>query len=143
ETKIGLDSTQRKGVIALLEALLADEHVLYIKTRNFHWNVMGPRFHDLHLFFESQYDAVEDKIDEVAERIRSLGGPAPGSMSAYLGSARLKEHTGAVPSADAMIEQLLQDHEATIVQLRTDLATAADKFGDAGTCDFLTGLMED
>ena len=143
DIKIGLDSTQRSGVVALLEQLLADEHVLYVKTRNYHWNVIGPRFHDLHKFFEGQYDAIAERIDEVAERIRALGGVAPGSMAAFLKNARLKEQSGANPNADGMIQHLLDDHEAIIRSLRMDLATANEKFGDAGTSDFLTGLMED
>jgi starvation-inducible DNA-binding protein len=143
DTKTGLDPAQRSGVVTLLEQLLADEHVLYVKTRNYHWNVVGPRFHDLHKFFEGQYEAIAEQIDEVAERIRALGGVAPGSMAAFLKNARLKEHNGPVPGADSMIQRLLDDHEAIIRTLRADLATANEKFGDAGTSDFLTGLMED
>jgi len=140
---IGLEQTQREGVIALLQTLLADEEILYTKTRNFHWNVTGPRFHDLHKFFESQYSELEGTIDEVAERIRSLGGVPLGSMEGYLHATRLKEHTGHPPDADGMIAALLADHEAVIQSLRQDLATANEKHGDAGTSDFLTGLMED
>jgi len=143
DTNTGLDARQRSGVVELLEQLLADEHVLYVKTRNYHWNVTGPRFHDLHKFFEGQYEEIAERIDEVAERIRALGEVAPGSMAAFVKSARLKEHTGAVPDADTMIRNLLEDHEAVIRSLRTDLATANEKHGDAGTSDFLTGLMED
>lgn len=143
DTKTGLDAKQRSGVVVLLEQLLADEHVLYVKTRNYHWNVTGPRFHDLHKFFEGQYEAIAEKIDEVAERIRALGELSPGSMAAFIQSARLKEHAGAIPDADTMIRNLLEDHEAVIRSLRVDLVTANEKYGDAGTSDFLTGLMED
>lgn len=143
ELKIGLEANEREGVIHLLQADLADLHVLYIKTRNFHWNVAGPRFAPLHAFFEGQYDKLEEAIDEVAERIRSLGGVAAGSMTAFLRLARLEEHTGAVPKAAEMLGLLLADHEAVIRQLRSDLETANEKYHDAGTSDFLTGLMED
>jgi starvation-inducible DNA-binding protein len=143
EINIGLESNERDGVVALLQHNLADLHVLYIKTRNFHWNVVGPRFSQLHSFFETQYDALEEAIDAVAERIRALGGVAPGSMAEYLKLARLSESTGAPPNADGMIAALLADHEAVIRQLRADLDTANEKYHDTGTSDFLTGLMED
>jgi starvation-inducible DNA-binding protein len=81
---IGLKDAQRKGVIGLLKPLLADEYVLYTKTRNYHWNVTGPHFHDLHKFFESQYDALDGKIDDIAEFIRSLGEKSPGSLAEFL-----------------------------------------------------------
>jgi starvation-inducible DNA-binding protein len=140
--QIGLDQAQREGVVALLNSLLADEYVLYTKTRNFHWNVIGPRFHDLHKFFEGQYGEIDGIIDEVAERSRSLGAVAPGSMAEFLKSARLKEQAGAFMDADAMVAALLHDHEALIRHLREDLDAAQAKFGDAGTADFLTGIME-
>ena len=126
----------------MLARLLADEHVLYLKTRNFHWNVTGARFNDLHKFFEAQYDQLEETIDEVAERIRALGGAAPGSMKEFLKLARLGEASGAFIGADRMLAGLLDDHEALIRTLREDLVTANDIHGDAGTADFLTGLME-
>src|SRR5581483_1821755 len=77
---IGLGERQRQGVTEVLGRLLADEYVLYTKTRNYHWNVTGPQFHDLHKFFEAQYEALDDIVDEVAERARSLGGPAVGTL---------------------------------------------------------------
>lgn len=142
EINIGLEASEREGVVHLLQGNLADLHVLYIKTRNFHWNVVGPRFSQLHKFFEEQYDALEEAIDEVAERIRSLGGISAGSMAEFLKLARLSEHTGPLPNADGMIAALLADHEAIIRQLRHDLDTVNEKYHDAGTSDFLTGLME-
>ena len=97
---------------------------------------------ELHAFFEKQYDELEGSIDEVAERIRALGGLATGSMAGFLKLARLQESTGNPPDADGMIAELLADHEAIIRQLRTDLDTANEKYHDAGTSDFLTGLLE-
>jgi len=140
---IGLSDSQRKGVVAILTALLADETLLYIKTRNYHWNVVGPQFNDLHKFFESQYQALEEKIDDIAERIRSLGANATGAMTEYVKTARLKEQLGRPPAAQVMLSALLMDHEAMIRQLRKDAAACDEKFGDAGNNDFLTGLMED
>jgi starvation-inducible DNA-binding protein len=140
--KIGLSDANRDGVIMLLTPLLADEYLLYTKTRNYHWNVAGPQFNDLHKFFETQYEALDGFVDEIAERIRQLGAPSPGTMAEFVKAARLREHAGEYPDAQGMIGALLADHEAVIQALRADLATAQDKFSDAGTCDFLTGLME-
>jgi starvation-inducible DNA-binding protein len=139
---IGLNDKQRQGVVEILSELLADEYVLYTKTRNYHWNVVGPQFHDLHKFFETQYEALDEIIDEVAERARSLGGPAVGTLAEFQKLARLEEHPGKYPGAREMVENLLGDHHAVIQTLRRDLETAAEKHGDAGTQDFLTGLME-
>lgn len=139
---IGLNDSQRMGVFQILGALLADEHVLYIKTRNYHWNVTGPQFNDLHKFFESQYDQIEESIDDIAERIRSLGGQAPATMTEFLKLARIKEVPGEKPNARSMVMSLVTDHESIIRILRADLVTCGEKHGDAGTNDFLTGLME-
>ena len=139
---IGLSEKQRSGVVDILNATLADEFVLYTKTRNFHWNVTGPQFNDLHKFFEAQYQELEGFIDDVAERARALGGVALGSMQSYLKRTRLKESSGAPPVAMTMIAELLNDHEAIIRQLREDVAKVSDKLGDEGTADFLTGNME-
>jgi len=143
ELNTGLTKAQREGVIGLLKTLLADEYILYTKTRNFHWNVTGPLFSDLHKFFESQYDDVDGKIDEVAERIRALGGVAPGSLGEMLALATLQEVPGGSMKSQEMVGALLQDHEKLIVFLRGALDAAQTKHGDAGTGDFLTGLMED
>ena len=139
---IGLNDKQRNGVVEILNAALADEFVLYTKTRNFHWNVTGPQFDDLHKFFEAQYAELEDFVDDVAERARALGGAALGSMQGFLKHTRLKESVGTPPSAMAMVAELLGDHETIIRQLREDIGKAGDKFGDEGTADFLTGNME-
>ena len=139
---IGLSGEQREGVVTILNTLLADEYVLYTKTRNYHWNVVGLQFNDLHKFFETQYEALDEFVDEVAERARTVGGRASGTLDEFIRSTRLKEHPGRVPEAREMLADLLADHEAVIRTLRSDLATALDKHGDAGTSDFLTGLME-
>jgi starvation-inducible DNA-binding protein len=139
---IGISDPNRDGVVRILTALLADEYLLYTKTRNYHWNVVGSQFNDLHKFFEAQYEALDDIVDEVAERSRTLGGHAVGTLAEFSGHTRLKEHPGKYPDAMVMVSNLLADHEAVIRALRADVATTMDKHADAGTSDFLTGLME-
>lgn len=139
---IGLDDSSRGGVARILDRLLADEFVLYIKTRRFHWNVVGPHFAELHRLFESQYEQLDDIVDEVAERARALGGTAAGSLREFLELTRLAENAGDNPAAERMIAALLADHESLIRSLRADLETASGQYRDAGTGDFLTGLLE-
>lgn len=139
---IGLTEKNLSGCLEILNRLLADEFVLYAKTRNYHWNVKGPDFQELHKLFESQYEELEGIIDEVAERAKALGGNALGTLKEFSQKTRLKELPGDYPEAKRMIANLLADHESVIRALREDLAACAEKFGDAGTSDFLTGLME-
>lgn len=140
---IGLKESAKAKVLLALDRTLADLSVLSQKTRNFHWNVTGPRFNDLHKFFESQYESLADEIDETAERSRALGGRALGTMKELLAKARLKEAAaGRSPSADAMLSELLCDHEAFVRSLRAD-ADLCDAAGDKGTEDFLVGMMEE
>ena len=140
---IRLTDEQRAGVAGLLRKILADEYVLYTKTRKYHWNVEGPNFHDLHKVFEGQYEELDEAIDEIAERIRSLGHSAPGSLAEFLKEARLKEDSGGQLDAKTMVANLLADHESLIQSLRVDLETAKESFNDAGNQDFLTGLLQD
>jgi len=139
---IGIPGNKRDAVVHILNALLADEYVLYTKTRNYHWNVVGPQFNDLHKFFESQYEALNDIVDEVAERATTVGGKALGTLIEFTKTTRLRERPGEYPDARGMISDLLADHESVVRQLRADVVTVTDKHGDAGTNDFLTGLME-
>ncbi len=141
-TDIGISEINRNSVVLLLTHLLADEYLLYTKTRNYHWNVEGPHFPEYHKFFEAQYEELDDLIDQIAERARALGGNALGTMKEFLNLARLKEYPADYPSARQMVLNLFEDHEELIVLLREDLAACADKYKDAGTSDFLTGLME-
>jgi starvation-inducible DNA-binding protein len=138
---IGLSEEQCDSVVKILNTLLSDEYVLYTKTRNYHWNVLGPQFNDLHKFFEEQYTELNVVVDDVAERARSLGGWALGTLKEFSQHARLNEHPDQYPNAREMIANLLADHETIVRQLRTDLE-AAEKYHDMGTNDFLTGLME-
>lgn len=141
KANIGLGEKERARLGAMLNALVADEFVLYTKTRRFHWNVVGSDFGELHKFFEGQYEALDDIVDEVAERARALDVTSAGSLREFLELTRLKEQAGKDPDAPGMLAALLADHEAVIRNLRQDLETA-DELGDAGTNDFLTGLME-
>jgi starvation-inducible DNA-binding protein len=130
------------SVAKLLNNILADEYVLYTKTRNAHWNVQGANFMELHKFFESQYDVIDSTIDDVAERVRSLGHFAIGSMKDFLAIARLLENHDNFTQPKSIIETLLADHETIIRILRKDAAACANEYGDLGTSDFLTGIME-
>ena len=139
---IGINDAQRAAMVEILDTLLADEYLLYTKTRNHHWNVVGPQFNDLHKFFESQYEELDDIVDEVAERARALGSNALGTLTEFVQRSRLKEQPGKYPDAKGMLAALLDDHETLIRNLRTDADVTMDKHHDAGTNDFLVGLME-
>lgn len=139
---IDLSDEQREGVAKILNLLLSDEYLLYAKTRNYHWNVVGPQFNDLHKFFEEQYAEHNEIVDDVAERERSRGEWAFGTLTEFSRHTRLTEHPGKYPEVREMIGNVLADHEALVRQLRSDLETCAEKYHDMGTNDFLTGLME-
>jgi starvation-inducible DNA-binding protein len=139
---IGLSETSVQGVTAILSRLLADEHVLYTRLRNYHWNLVGMEFGPLHALFQQQYEALADEIDDIAERIRMLGPAAPGTMTEFLQLATLAEKPGDLPDAHGMIGQLVADHEAIIRHLRQDLRACDEQYDDMGTSDFLTTLME-
>jgi starvation-inducible DNA-binding protein len=142
QLNVGLTDQQRNGVVETLNKLLADEHVLYVKTRNYHWNLVGPRFHDMHLFLEKQYEELALIIDEVAENARMFGGFAAGSMKEYLRLTRLKENTGQSPDENGILQDLLSDYETIIRSLRTDIERAQDEFKAADAADFLTAVLE-
>ncbi len=139
---IGIDEKNSAQVVKILSRVLADEYVLYTKTRGYHWNVTGMQFSELHKFFEAQYTALEEAIDEVAERARSVGGHALGSLQEMLGQKTLEEDTTKGSDAAHMVRSLLHDHESIIKKLRKDLKACDEKYNDMGTSDFLTGLME-
>lgn len=139
---IGISRRNQGEVTRLLNHLLSDEYLLYTKTRNYHWNVTGPNFSELHKFFEEQYEALDDIVDEVAERARAVGGRSFGTLAEFLKETSLREEPRHYPTAGKMLASLLADHEAVILRLRGDLEACASKYGDMGTSDFLTGLME-
>lgn len=139
---IGISEGNRKAVVSLLNKLLADEFVLYVKSRNFHWNVETPNFSELHRFFEAQYEALDEVIDEVAERARALDGKALASLGEFSRLTRVPETAVDHHSQVAMLSALLSDHEAIIKTLRANASACDEQYGDAGTADFLIGLME-
>jgi starvation-inducible DNA-binding protein len=140
---IGINEESRKAVSDQLAKLLADEFVLYTKTRNAHWNVEGTDFHSMHLFFESQYEQLDDFMDSVAERIRTIGHYAPATLQSFLGLTHLTEKTRDKNDSLSFIKELLEDHESIIEFIRGNIDPFASKYHDYGTSDFITGLMED
>jgi len=140
---IGMPKKDRDSVAEILSTLLADQHTMYIKLRNYHWNVEGMHFQALHDMFQEQYEQLEKFIDDTAERIRALGHYSPGSMEEFRKMARLQETSNLGGDAKKMLENLLADHEMIIQTLRVDVDETADKFHDMGNSDFLTALMEE
>jgi starvation-inducible DNA-binding protein len=139
EPNIGISPENRQETAFLLNNLLADEYLLYTKTFNYHWNVHGTLFHDLHMFLGEQYAALQEIADLVAERVRALGFRAAGTMGEFLDMSQLQEHEG-VPPALEMVRNLLNDHESIIRSIRKDIV-ATDEFGDVGTSNFLQELI--
>jgi starvation-inducible DNA-binding protein len=123
-----------------LGKLLADTYVLYLKTHNFHWNVTGPQFHALHLTFELQYADLSVAADEIAERIRALGFPAPGTFTAYARLASVPEQEG-VPRAQEMIRLLIADQE-TVVRTARSLLPLVERAADVATGDLLARRIQ-
>jgi starvation-inducible DNA-binding protein len=139
---IGLSEEQRQGVINLLNQDLADAYLLLVKTKKYHWDVVGPQFRSLHQLWEEHYQALTETIDSIAERVRALGGYPVGTMEGFLKLTSLKEHSGNVPIATEMVARLVDDHEQVIRNLREHIDQCSKKFHDEGTADFLTGIME-
>jgi starvation-inducible DNA-binding protein len=137
---IGISESDRRAVADGLSRVLADSYTLYLKTHNYHWNVKGPMFNTLHLMFEQQYNELALAVDQVAERIRALGHPAPGSYASYARLTAIPEEEG-VPSAEDMIANLLVGHE-TVARTAREVFPVADQGGDEPTADLLTQRME-
>jgi len=137
---IGIKEKDRKAIARGLSRLLADSYTLYLKTHNYHWNVTGPMFNTLHLMFEQQYTELALAVDAIAERIRALDMPAPGSYKAFAGLTEIKEETG-VPDATEMIRQLVEGQEA-VVRTARDVFRVAEKANDEPTADLLTQRMQ-
>jgi starvation-inducible DNA-binding protein len=131
-----------KGSATLLNTMLADEYLLYTKTRNAHWNIQGKNFLEMHKLFESQYEALDIIIDDTAERVRALGHFALGSLKNFLDVARLSEQNDDFTDQDHILNTLLEDHESIIRTLRRDITAVSDQYKDLGTADFMTGIME-
>ena len=139
---IGIKEQNLTKSVTILSSVLADEMTLYIKTRKFHWNVSGESFMELHKLFQSQYTELEETIDLVAERINKLGSDTIGTMKEFLQLTRLKESPSKYPSQKEMMKELLEDHETLIIELRKDSEKCMNENKDAGTTDFLTGLLQ-
>jgi starvation-inducible DNA-binding protein len=137
---IGINKKDRARIAEGLSRLLADSYTLYLTTHNFHWNVTGPMFNTLHLMFEAQYNELALAVDQIAERIRALGFPAPGTYKAFQKLTSLSEPAG-VPNAQEMIRQLVLGQEAVIRTARS-IAPLADKASDEPTLDLLTQRMQ-
>lgn len=137
---IGLTDAQRKSIAQGLSKFLADSYTLYIKTHGFHWNVTGEHFNSLHAMFESQYMDLAGAVDEIAERIRTLGHKAPGSYTEFSELTVIKEERSA-PEAKEMIQQLMRGHEQCTATARS-IMDVADKAKDQPTVDLLTRRME-
>ncbi len=137
---IGIDTKERKAIAGGLSRVLADSYTLYLKTHNFHWNVTGPMFQTLHLMFETQYNELALAVDLVAERIRALGFPAPGTYRQFSELSAIEEETG-IPKAEDMIRLLVSGHE-TVARTAREVFKAAEKSNDQPTCDLLTQRMQ-
>lgn len=142
KTNIEISDANLKESATLLNTLLADEFVLYTKTRNAHWNIQGSGFYELHKFFEDQYDELAGMIDEVAERVRQLGHFAIGTLKDFIAITRMSESNYEFSNQQQIVRTLLEDHETIIRILRRDAGQVSDKYKDMGTSDFMTGLME-
>lgn len=137
---IGIDDENRKQIAEGLSRLLADTYTLYLKTHNFHWNVTGPMFQTLHLMFETQYTELALAVDLIAERIRALGYPAPGTYSDYAKLSSIAETPG-VPKATDMIRLLVEGQES-VVRTARSIFPVVDQVNDEPTADLLTQRMQ-
>lgn len=137
---IGIPDEKRKAIVAGLSRLLADTYSLYLKTHNFHWNVTGPMFNTLHLMFETQYNELALAVDLVAERIRSLGEPAPGTYKAFASLSSIQETEG-VPEATDMLRILTRDHE-TVCRTARSIFPLAEDGADEASADLLTQRLQ-
>ncbi|MEI3789388.1 MULTISPECIES: Dps family protein [unclassified Chryseobacterium] len=140
--KTEIQEANSQAVADELIRILADENLLYIKSKNAHWNIEGPDFYDMHVFFESQYVQLDKMIDSVAERIRTIGHYAPATLKSYLSFTHLTEQTLEKNDSQGFIRELLADHQSLILILRGHIKSFGDEFQDLGTADFITGLMQ-
>jgi starvation-inducible DNA-binding protein len=141
KANIGITDKNKQAIAEILNVLLADEHILYTKTRNYHWNYEGDNFMEMHKFFEGQYDELAEIIDEVAERIRMLGHYPEGRLKDFIRITRLQEQDYTTIQTEQLMN-LLADHESIIINIRKAESKVDDTYKDAGTTDFITGLMK-
>lgn len=140
--QIGIKKSNREAVVDMLQQLLADEFLLYTKTRNAHWNVEGIDFHTKHVFFEEQYGKLETILDEVAERIRMLGFYSPGTLKEFLKLSQLGEDAPKQTDSASFMAILLADHQSIAKFIRKSIGNNAEAHNDEGTADFITGILQ-
>ncbi len=139
---IGVEDDARTKIVEMLNSRLSDEYVLYTKTRKYHWNVIGPRFSQLHKFLEEQYEILDEMVDDIAERARHLGGKSLGTLDEFARMSSIEEDPGKYPEAQKMLSNLLKDHEATIQTLRKNIDECEDKYHDMVTSNFFQDAVE-
>lgn len=137
---IGIKEADRKKIAEGISRLLADSYTLYLQTHNFHWNVTGPMFQTLHIMFETHYTELATAVDVIAERIRALGMPAPGTYAEFSELSSIKEVSG-IPKAKKMIRILVEGHE-TVVRTARSIFPLVEKAGDEASADLLTQRMQ-
>ena len=142
EAKIGLPKKDLTKSIDNLTIVLANEMILYVKTRKFHWNISGNSFMELHKLFEMHYDLLAKTADEVAERISGLGGKAIGSMKDFLKHGELQENTKESNTQKQMLDELIEDHQIVMVNIRKAIDEIGEKTDDVVTEDFLTDILK-
>jgi starvation-inducible DNA-binding protein len=140
DINIGIKEQHRQQIADGLSRLLADTYTLYLKTHNFHWNVKGPMFSQLHLLFEQHYTELATAVDDIAERIRALGYPAPGTYAAFSKLSTIKEEEG-VPKAEDMIRKLVEGQES-VVRTARSIFPVVEEAGDEPSADLLTQRMQ-
>jgi starvation-inducible DNA-binding protein len=143
EIKIGMKPENSTRVATELNKILADEFLVYVKTRNAHWNVEGADFYSKHKFFEDQYEQLDEIIDNVAERVRAIGHYPVATMKSFLAITHLTEDIREKNDGLGFIKELINNHESIIMNLRGNINRFAAEFQDLGSSDFITGLMED
>lgn len=142
KTSIGIKQESLSKVTEILTIVLADEFVLQTKTKKAHWNVEGADFYNKHIFFEKQYEQLDEIVDAVAERIRTLGHYAPATLKDFLALTHLSESNLKANDSLTYINELLCDHESILIHLRENINNFATELHDVGTSDFITGLLE-
>ena len=140
KANIGVTDRNTQTIAETLNRLLADEHILYTKTRNYHWNYEGDNFMEMHKLYEGQYEELAEMIDEIAERIRMIGHYAEGRLKDFLKLANLEEEEYTTRQ-DEQVKNLTDDHETIIRIIRKGIAST-DKLNDAGTVDLLTRIIQ-
>lgn len=133
---------EKEKIVTFLNTLLADEYALYTKTRNAHWNINEPRFYQLHKFFENQYVVLDAMIDDIAERVRSLGHYAMGSLKEFLRVTHMVEENNDFNNPKQVIQSLAKDHETIIQIIINDITPVSAKYKELGVAEFVDGLME-